>query len=386
MSKFLTQKEDTNSKTNNWIVNFNLKLSLIFVIIAAFTIVLFTLPVFYSEQEISMFGQLGDLFGGIMNPLIAISAALLTFLAFWMQYQANQDIQQQFKVQQFERQFYEMLRLYKENVNEMKIQGYVTEVSSEAILPDNEKTIHKIIERNVEGRKVFVSMYEELNLCIKICKSLNSKLGKMSLDDLNKIAFDIFFFGIKSNYFLRNFEYSSKEEEELQAEKINLLRRVFKDLRNKHKKNGASDVHYEIKGCEKRFKINLKYRPFSGHENRLGHYYRHLFYTVKYVVGKEKEGVITYNEAREYLKLLRAQMSNYEQLLLYYNYIIGYGRDWENEGFLTKYRMLHNLPIDKVKNVYRPRRHFKEFIATIQEGETPMFERGDKKSNFENFI
>src|SRR5690606_20180325 len=235
------------------------------------------------EQEISMFGQLGDLFGGIMNPLIAISAALLTFLAFWMQYQANQDIQQQFKVQQFERQFYEMLRLYKENVNEMKIQGYVTEVSSEAILPDNEKTIHKIIERNVEGRKVFVSMYEELNLCIKICKSLNSKLGKMSLDDLNKIAFDIFFFGIKSNYFLRNFEYSSKEEEELQAEKINLLRRVFKDLRNKHKKNGASDVHYEIKGCEKRFKINLKYRPFSGHENRLGHYYRHLFYTVKYV-------------------------------------------------------------------------------------------------------
>src|SRR5690606_21303038 len=141
MSKFLTQKEDTNSKTNNWIVNFNLKLSLIFVIIAAFTIVLFTLPVFYSEQEISIFGQLGDLFGGIMNPLIAISAALLTFLAFWMQYQANQDIQQQFKVQQFERQFYEMLRLYKENVNEMKIQGYATEVSEETILPKDKKIV-----------------------------------------------------------------------------------------------------------------------------------------------------------------------------------------------------------------------------------------------------
>lgn len=386
MSKFLTQKEDTNSKTNNWIVNFNLKLSLIFVIIAAFTIVLFTLPVFYSEQEISIFGQLGDLFGGIMNPLIAISAALLTFLAFWMQYQANQDIQQQFKVQQFERQFYEMLRLYKENVNEMKIQGYATEVSEETILPKDKKIVRTIIERNVEGRKVFVSMYEELILCIEICESLNPQLGKMSSDDLNKIAFDIFFFGIKSNYFLRNFEYSSIEEEKIQAEKINLLRRVFKDLRNKHKENGASDVYYEIKECEKRFKINLKYRPFSGHENRLGHYYRHLFYAVKYVVRKEKEGFITYNEAREYLKLLRAQMSNYEQLLLYYNYIIGYGRDWENEGFLTKYRMLHNLPIDKVKKVHRPRRHFKDFIATIQEGETPMFEWGDKKSNFENFI
>lgn len=35
-------------------------------------------------------GQLGDTIGGIISPFIAIGAAFLTFIAFWVQYQANQ--------------------------------------------------------------------------------------------------------------------------------------------------------------------------------------------------------------------------------------------------------------------------------------------------------
>lgn len=35
-------------------------------------------------------GQLGDTIGGILSPFIAIGAAFLTFIAFWVQYQANQ--------------------------------------------------------------------------------------------------------------------------------------------------------------------------------------------------------------------------------------------------------------------------------------------------------
>lgn len=42
-----------------------------------------------------------------------------------------------------------------------------------------------------------------------------------------------------------------------------------------------------------------------------------------------------YKQSREYLKILRSQMSNDEQLMLYYNFIIGFGADWENEGYLT---------------------------------------------------
>jgi len=216
-------------------------------------------------------------------------------------------------------------------------------------------------------------MYNELLLCFKICRILNRKY-KLDSNKLNTIAFDIFFFGIESNFFIRNLKEISKEKG---SDIINTFKSNFKNIRKQHEDNNGSDTEYKLKDSNIVFKIKLKYLPFSGHENKLGHFYRHLFYTVKYIVNKEKEGLITYKQAREYLKLLRAQMSNYENVLLYYNYIIGYGKDWENEGFLTKYRMLHNLPLDKTLNVSQPRRHFKEFIKTIKPDETPMFEWGD---------
>ena len=64
-------------------------------------------------------GQIGDTFG-IMNPFIAIVAAILTFIAFWTQYQANKKMLEKDEKQEVEHQFYEMLRIHKENVNELK--------------------------------------------------------------------------------------------------------------------------------------------------------------------------------------------------------------------------------------------------------------------------
>jgi len=70
-------------------------------------------------------------------------------------------------------------------------------------------------------------------------------------------------------------------------------------------------------------------------------------------------------------------MSNHEQLLLYYNITIGYGIDWVNNEFVTKYRMLHNLPVDKVDYVVKPREYFKDFIEQIKNTNDPLFEWGD---------
>lgn len=75
-------------------------------------------------------------------------------------------------------------------------------------------------------------------------------------------------------------------------------------------------------------------------------------------------------------------MSNDEQLMLYYNYIIGFGRDWESKDnkYFSHYRMLHNLPINKVKYVENPRLHFRLQIEEIKKntkGGEEMFEWGD---------
>jgi uncharacterized membrane protein len=61
----------------------------------AFVFIVLFLPIVFVNYswfglDYSETGQIGDTFGGITAPFIAIGAAFLTFLAFWVQYQANQ--------------------------------------------------------------------------------------------------------------------------------------------------------------------------------------------------------------------------------------------------------------------------------------------------------
>lgn len=319
--------------------------------------------------------QIGDTFGGTTGPYIALIASFLTFIAFWVQFKANEEVRQQFKIQQFESQFYEMLRLHKENITEMKIVGYES-INETSILKDKKGKIINTTEtrtvgtRITEGRKVFVTMSTELIACYEILEYYNDLWKtRVRTNHLLELAYKFFFFGSKSNI------VSSEHIENTLIEKF---RDELNKVRSLHKKSYG--IKNKVIGLNnKTIKLYIKYLPFSGHENRLGHYYRHLYSTVKYVVSNEQKGLFAYNKSREYLKMLRSQMSNDEQLMLYYNYAIGFGKDWENLGFLTKYRMLHNLPINKVKYAQDPRTHFIKFINLKNNKEGNLFEWGDEE-------
>lgn len=70
-------------------------------------------------------GQIGDTIGGIMGPFIAIAAAGLTFLAFWVQYRANEQLREDITVERFESKFYKMLDIHIQNVEHLQI-GNIT--------------------------------------------------------------------------------------------------------------------------------------------------------------------------------------------------------------------------------------------------------------------
>ena len=78
----------------------------------------------------------------------------------------------------------------------------------------------------------------------------------------------------------------------------------------------------------------------------MGHYYRHLYLTVKLVANSD--AIIDYDGRMKYLRILRAQLSNHEQILLFYNWLSGYGANWEKKAqpFFTEYCMIHNLRYD----------------------------------------
>lgn len=67
-------------------------------------------------------GQIGDTIGGIMGPFVAIAAAGLTFIAFWVQYKANIQQRNDIALERFERNFFEMLHIQQEITNGLLIE------------------------------------------------------------------------------------------------------------------------------------------------------------------------------------------------------------------------------------------------------------------------
>ena len=344
-----------------------------FSFIAVVVIISISAFIWLTADEVSTMGDIGSFLGGVLGPMFALLVGVFTFLAFYVQYDANNRIQEQFKVQQFENKFYKMLDLHKANVSEMKVTFY-DHKSAITNGIDNEISTEEFL-REVDGRKIFVGMVSELEACFEAVQLCCKQEGIDLSSTLEmEYSYKIFFYGLRSDQIVLK-----EIPEKLHNAVIKLLRynqeRFYE--RNKYGDSKKSEWDHFY-----------RFYPFAGHESRLGHYYRHLYEMVKMAVKNEKtrddKGMFEYEEIKEYLKMLRAQLSNAEQLMLYYNYICGFGREWDKLGkkknqFFTRYRMIHNVPVDRVKYVENPRDHFKNFICEKCTEENPLFEWGDDR-------
>lgn len=335
--------QDNKKPQLGWKANFLLILAIISIIIAFF-IVPFIFSILSATKGFTFdnSGEIGDTIGGFSNPFIALSGVIVTGLAFYMQYKANlqqrelfeseqkatkEQFQKQIGFQQFESQFYEMLKLHRENVTEMKIIGYDFE--------EEQGTLKKF-EKITEGRKVFIVMQTEFECILQLYKELNNNtLDKSGFEKCYKL----FFGGID--------EYEKKYPNEKELVKI------LKKASKRHQSpTGQSITTNKVRKAFfssenlNSVKLNFNYKPFSGHSQRLGHYFRHLYLTVKSIVNSD--AIDSYEEKMRYLNILRAQLSNHEQIILFYNWLGGYGNAWENgsQTFFTEYCMIRNLLLD----------------------------------------
>lgn len=336
--------------------------------------------------DFSATGQIGDTIGGIMAPFIAIIASFLTFGAFWVQYQANQQQRVQFhqqlaaqkeqfnqqlkqqkdlfdleisqqrsdsivqreiaRVERFETRFFELIKLHKENVNEISINREL-----------------------IEGRRAFVYLFEEFRFSYWVLKKSilkeplkNAGFMEGDEDTITNLAFLIFFIGVGENSdpLLRSYAKGICTNSFLDR-----IIPIFKDkqsdylnARNSVLRNSGSENPQTVVGNIRVYPklsvlnpghINLnytsRYKPFSGHISKLGHYYRHLFQTVKFV--DQFDGSLSEDDKKQYINSLRAQLSNHEQLLLYYNSLSKFGQPWNDpeSKLMVKYKMIKNIPL-----------------------------------------
>jgi len=338
-----TNENEHHPNLLDWKIYFLLVLAFATIVLAFISPFILTRPSVTKDFDFSTSGQIGDTIGGLMNPFIALAGVIVTGLAFYIQFKANQQQRELFlkeqaenkrqlqeqidnqnkqnQLQQFESQFYEMLKLHRENISEMKINGYDFEEG---------RTLKKF-EKTTEGRKIFVTMKTEFE-CIL---SLYSKDRNLNKEGFQK-CYKLFFSGFEE------FDKTYPDE--------NIFTELLRKARKQHEEPELDKI--TTNQARKEFlpyvKLYFNYEPFSGHSSRLGHYFRHLYLTVKSIANSSI--VSDYDEKMKYLRILRAQLSNHEQILLFYNWISEYGSDWENKkhSFFTEYCMIHNLWYDSL--------------------------------------
>jgi hypothetical protein len=79
---------------------------------------------------------------------------------------------------------------------------------------------------------------------------------------------------------------------------------------------------------------------FSGHQNRLSHYFRNLYGAFRFIDGSH----LSRRDKISLGKALRTKLSNYEQALLALNAISHLGQPWEKSGLLDKFAPIKNIP------------------------------------------
>ena len=303
-------------------------------------------------------GQIGDTIGGIMTPFIAIAAAGLTFLAFWVQFKANEQQRQDIAKERFESKFYELLRMRRQNIEGVKIE-------------------------DLEQREVFKELFHEFKMCFKILYNVFDTQQKITTnksfyEQFNiakkiNLVYLIFFYGYKN---IHSFTYEQTDVSD--NEEWNKIKRELYDNFNENSRfwikapSSISMWNTKIKTSEGQLKLNdylhSYYRPFQGQSQLLGHYYRNKYQTVKYI-HEQNDKFLSFEKKYNYVKILRAQLSDYEQILFYYNTLSVLGYDWIDGGkdsLLVLYKMIKNIPLSLVVEL-KPDELFQYFEMSKEE-------------------
>jgi hypothetical protein len=228
-----------------------------------------------------------------------------------------------------------MVRLHRANVEEQNIQDII------------------------KGRKVFTTYYFELRYIYFVLENFydqNKPTKELKKEQLTSIAYLIFFFGIghvtqgvfsdlAPDYL--NEDFFKNTLERLEAEK----KAYFPG--NEHDLTIASGNRQAI--------FKQVYEPFTGHGTKIGHYYRHLFQTVKYVSEQTHER-FSPKTKYSYVKILRAQLSNFEQVMFYYNAVSVLGKRWIENNYVKDYLFITNLPLSFADFGILPEEKFEQEI------------------------
>ena len=318
----------------------------LWVVIVFLLLIIMALPAIVVQPgwiDFSETGQIGDTIGGTMGPFIAIIAALLTFVAFWVQYEANIRQREDIAIERHEAKFYKMLDIYSSMTNGLEVHGVKGKEAFAELVGEfayTYCTIDEIYNKILCDENYINKISDQVKTLIEEFRKDKQKYN----DFITNLSYNLFFYG--KHYMIVDFEHPERtglgEEIKKIAFEVNQSGGVvqFSDFA----KAGDFDKHFPD--------LKVSNQLYEGHSDFLGHYFRHMFQMVKYVSSLD-DSLFDEETKAGYVKLLRAQMSDYEQILLYYNSLTEQGSAWnktsgnrfpEDAGYISRFRMIKNLP------------------------------------------
>ncbi len=238
-----------------------------------------------SDHSLTDLGNIGSFYGA----LFGVIGTVLIFITLF--FQINQ-----YRKDEFDRRFYAMLAIHRENLLNIDFRRYKGHSAISKLVA----SLHNLY-KNVESALYLIDNKTDMSEDEKIVKiyfnTLSFKKKYIISYIALKISYGYFFYGLKNYY--KNYNADSTFYITL----VQLIRRKLKQ----HKIDDVDNV-YDIE-------LN----------NELGHYFRHLYNTVRYVA---TANVLDKSEKREYIRIIRSQLSDAEQVLIYYNGMSTAGSNW----------------------------------------------------------
>lgn len=284
-----------------------------------------------------------------------------------------------FRRQQVEAKFFEMVKYYRENISEMRFRNPFYYKNGDREVDEEFLTGRRVIKTIFEQYKVALKhVDEQLFSNTQVLSKCEFKYENENYTDIDKIKFKLSYeqdlikeenwnkFHVHSNlaYLItfwgtphditRELENRLTEVAEKWSKTDSIVKNIIKTARKLiavyECKIDSANYSGSLKNKERSIikcgRNNGKLKFFGGHQYHLAHYFRHFYRSVKYI-DKQPSWLLSEDDKKEYIGLLRAQMSNYEQALLFINSISSLGENWEYSGdqdLISKYDLIRNLP------------------------------------------
>lgn len=271
-----------------------------------------------SSQQINSqkFSEFGDFIGGVIGPLWALAGVILFYVALREQredFKTNRDA------------LNTQVRAFEQQIREFELQRKELELTREVLVEQN---------KMIKLQQFESTFFNSLELFNNLIDTLSVHYREFAQDPLEHIQGRNIFshvFSIFGNHYNDKMaKYVSANIDAIYTkESLNI---PLEDYRQ---------IIYE--SYEKTF---LDYQSF------IGHYFRTIYNIIKLVDEKCP------TTPKYYTNLIRAQLSSYEHVLLFYNCLTPYGME-KFKPLIEKYALLDNMPISLLLDFQH-----KEFYST----------------------